>query len=58
MSRSAVAKIEARMVWVGDHELLYFMKVFRVEFAALFPPIDPHGARLYDRLNDAMKKRP
>lgn len=58
ISRSGVAKIESRMVWVGDHEVLYFMRVFLVEFMDLLPPVAPHEEGLYDRLNHLMKKRP
>lgn len=37
ISRSGVAKIECRVVWVGDFELLYFIRVFGVEIGELFP---------------------
>ena len=37
ISRSGLAKIECRMVWVGDFELLYFVKVFGVGVGDLFP---------------------
>jgi len=57
VSRSAVAKIEARMVWVGDHELYYFLKVFRVDFEDLFPPIDPQDPELYETLRRFMRGR-
>lgn len=57
VSRSTVAKIEARMVWVGDHELYYFLKVFRVGFEALFPPINPQDPELYEILGRLMKRR-
>ena len=57
VSRSGVAKIEARMVWVGDHQLFYFMKVFRVGFEALFPPIDPEEPDLYETLEKLMNSR-
>lgn len=56
-SRSMVAKIEARMVWVGDHELYYFLKVFRVDFEALFPPINPQDPELYETLGRLMERR-
>lgn len=57
LSRSGVAKIEARMVWVGEYELFYFMKVFRVDFGDLFPPIDPQAPDLYETLGRLMKSR-
>ena len=37
ISRSGLAKIECRVVWVGDFELLYFVNVFRVAIGDLFP---------------------
>jgi transcriptional regulator with XRE-family HTH domain len=57
VSRSGVAKIEARMVWVPDHELFYFMKVFRVDFEDLFPSVDPYDPNLYETLVKLMKSR-
>lgn len=57
ISRSGVAKIEARMVWVGDHELYYFLKVFRVSFEELFPPVNPQDPELYETLGRLMKRR-
>lgn len=37
INRSGVAKIECRVVWVGDFELLYFIRIFGVEIGELFP---------------------
>ena len=37
ISRSGLAKIECRVVWVGDFELLYFVNVFGVSIGDLFP---------------------
>ncbi|HEX8294805.1 MAG TPA: helix-turn-helix transcriptional regulator [Chthoniobacteraceae bacterium] len=37
ISRSALAKIECRIVWVGDFELLYFVSAFGVAIGELFP---------------------
>ena len=48
ISRSSLAKIEARLVWIGDYELFYFIRVFKVGLESLFPKIDcetpPHEA--------------
>ena len=48
ISRSSLAKIEARLVWVGDYELFYFIQVFKIGLESLFPQIDsekrPHEA--------------
>ena len=37
ISRSGLAKIECRVVWVGDFELLYFVNIFGVGIGELFP---------------------
>ena len=37
ISRSGLAKIECRIMWVGDFELLYFVNVFGVGIGELFP---------------------
>ncbi len=55
--RSGVAKIEARMVWVPDHELYYFMNIFRVKFEDLFPPINAQDPELYETLGRFMRSR-
>ena len=57
LSRSSVAKVEARMVWVADHEIFFYMHVFRVDFTDLYPPINPHAADLYQTLGRLMKSR-
>ena len=36
VSRSAVAKIECQLIWVGDFELLYFVRVLGVRLEHLF----------------------
>ncbi|MFT4177113.1 MAG: helix-turn-helix transcriptional regulator [Luteolibacter sp.] len=58
ISRSGLAKIESRMVWVGDHEVLFFMRVLRVEFEDLLPPINPHRPGFYENLERLMQSRP
>lgn len=41
ISRSTLAKIEARLIHVSDSDLLYFVRLFEVEPIALFPQLDP-----------------
>ena len=41
ISRSTLAKIEARLVYVSDSDLLYFVSLFDVEPLALFPRVNP-----------------
>lgn len=38
ISRSGLAKIECRIMWVGDFELLYFVRALGVGIEKLFPP--------------------
>ncbi|MFT3992596.1 MAG: helix-turn-helix transcriptional regulator [Luteolibacter sp.] len=57
LSRSGVAKVEARMVWVGDHQMLYFMRVLRVGFEELMPLIDPQNPEFYEKMEHLMKSR-
>ncbi len=40
ISRSSLAKIEARLVHVSDSDLLYFVRLFEVEPIALYPDLD------------------
>jgi hypothetical protein len=40
ISRSGVAKVECRLVHVDDYRLFYFLRVFKVSFTDLLPPID------------------
>ena len=47
ISRSGVGKIESQLVWIGDYELVYLMKIFNVPLEELFPSIDPRRP-LYD----------
>ena len=54
VDRSTVAKIEARLVWVGDWQIFYFTRVFKVSFYELFPPIDPHDPKIHDTLTKLM----
>jgi transcriptional regulator with XRE-family HTH domain len=37
ISRSGLAKIECRIMWVGDFELLYFVRALGVGIGELFP---------------------
>ena len=41
ITRSGLAKIEARLVYVGDAYLLYFARLFEVESEYLLPELDP-----------------
>ena len=43
ISRSGLAKIECRLVWVGDFELLYFVNVFGVGIGNLFPRVSKNA---------------
>jgi transcriptional regulator with XRE-family HTH domain len=54
VGRSTIAKIEARLVWVGDWQLFYFTRVFKVELDELYPPVDPHDPKIHDTLMKLM----
>ncbi len=38
VSRSSLAKLESRLRWVSDCELLFLAKVLSVDLGGLFPP--------------------
>ena len=50
ISRSSLAKIEARLIKVKDYELFYFARVFDVSLCQLFPPIHPNDPELHEKL--------
>lgn len=54
IGRSTVAKIEARLIWVGDWQLFYFTRVFKVELDELFPPIDAHDPKIHQVITKLM----
>lgn len=57
VTRSTVAKIEARVIWVGDFQLFYFTRIFRVELEDLFPIIDQHDPKIHDTITKLMEIR-
>ena len=54
ISRSGVGKIESQLVWMGDYELFYLMKIFDVPLEELFPSIDPRRP-LYETVCELTK---
>ena len=57
ISRSGVAKVEARMVCVEDHLVCFYLNVFRVAYKDLYPPFDPHAPGLYETHEKLMNSR-
>lgn len=57
VTRSRLAKVEARMICVTDHELPFYLKAMKVDYADLYPPLEPHGPHLYDDVERFMKSR-
>lgn len=57
ISRSTLAKIEARLVVVPDYRLLYFTKVFNVRLEELYPPIHPQEPMMNETLTEYMNRR-
>lgn len=51
ISRSSLAKVEARLIKVTDRELFYFARVFNVSLCQLFPPIHPGDPDLNEKLS-------
>jgi len=41
ISRSSLAKIESQLVWVGDYELFYLIRIFQITVGELLPKFDP-----------------
>ena len=41
ISRSTLAKVEARLIHVSDSDLLYFVRLFEVEPGRLLPAVGP-----------------
>lgn len=58
VSRAPLAKLEARMLRVGDHHLFYLAKVFEVPIKELFPKIDPQDPNLQETINRLMCEEP
>lgn len=56
-TRGTLAKVEARLQWVGDFELFFYTKVLGVPLTDLFPPIDPQDERMYQTLHYYMTHR-
>lgn len=56
-SRGTLAKIEARILWVGDYELFFFTKVLGVPLSALFPPIHPQDPEVHETIDRLMNSR-
>lgn len=44
ITRSSLAKVECQLVWVGDFELLYFVRALGVRLEHLFPPLKTGNA--------------
>jgi len=51
ISRSGLAKIECGMLWVGDFELLYFVRMLGVAVQDLFPALESN-----ESLNSALTR--
>ena len=55
ISRVGLAKIEAQLVWVGDHQLLRLAAVLKVELKDLYPPMAP-GVKMHDHLERKLRR--
>lgn len=58
ISRESVAKIESRVVRVGDHRLYFLANVFNVPIPDLLPAaLDPHDPNLNETMDHFMSRR-
>lgn len=56
ISRESLDKLEARTLYVGDHQLFFLAKVFEISVRKLFPKIDPQAPNLLQIVNCLMHK--
>lgn len=50
-SRVKVAKIESRLVWIADEDLIYLSRALRVSTEELYPDFIRTAKRLYDAIS-------
>ena len=52
-TRCRVSKIEARLVWVSDEDMIYLARVFKVEVGDLYPEMIRKSRRLHEAIGSA-----
>ncbi len=56
-TRGKVSKIEARLVWVSDDDILYLARALRVGLADLYPETLPGASDLYGAICQSKASR-
>ena len=56
-TRSCVSKIEARLVWVSDEDMIYLARAFKVEVGDLYPEMIRKARRLHEAIGSAKASR-
>ena len=56
-TRCRVSKIEARLVWVSDEDMIYLARAFKVEVGDLYPEMIRKARRLHEAIGSAKASR-
>ena len=56
-TRCRVSKIEARLVWVSDEDMIYLARAFMVEVGDLYPEMIRKSRRLHEAIGSAKASR-
>jgi hypothetical protein len=56
-TRCRVSKIEARLVWVSDEDIIYLARAFKVEVGDLYPEMIRKSRRLHEVIGSAKASR-
>jgi hypothetical protein len=56
-TRGRVSKIEARLVWVSDEDMIYLARALKVEVGDLYPVIIRKSRCLYEAIGAAKASR-
>ena len=56
-TRCRVSKIEARLVWVSDEDMIYLARAFKVEVGDLYPEMIRKSCRLHEAIGSAKASR-
>jgi transcriptional regulator with XRE-family HTH domain len=56
-SRGKISKIEARLVWVSDEDMIYLARALKVEVGDLYPVMIQKSRCLYEAIGTAKASR-
>lgn len=57
VGRATIAKIESRLIWVGDYQIFFFTRVLGVGILDLFPPINPNDPKIFSTITQLINLR-